>query len=98
MLFNRQMIEEAPLQAYLSAVVFAPMTSMTRQNYSHELPEWLCRLPKARENWGKEILTMDSGPPDVRAIAFSPDDWLIASTSQDNVRLWSVNTGAAYST
>jgi hypothetical protein len=49
-LSNQHMIEEAPLQAYVSALVFAPTKSMIRQALSYELPRWLTRLSMTRDD------------------------------------------------
>ncbi len=86
--FNRHMIEEAPLQVYLSAIVFAPSGSMMRQNFVRELPGWLSQLPIVSDDWGDEFLMPEGHEYKVEAVVFSPDGSLIASASSDTkVRL-----------
>ncbi len=38
-LAHQDTIEEAPLQAYVSALVFSPTQSLTRKLFSHEEPK-----------------------------------------------------------
>jgi WD40 repeat protein len=77
------MIEEAPLQLYHSAIVFAPSRSMVRQKFMDEIPRWLSRLPATHDNWREEVLIIEGHSGWVDAVAFSPDGLLIASPSDD---------------
>ncbi len=87
-LSNRRMIEEAPLQVYLSALAFAPTRSVIRQAYKFELPRWLTQLPKMQDDWGQEWFTLEEHSDNVAAVAFSPRKRLFASGSGDTtVRL-----------
>ena len=45
-LYNRSIIEEAPLQAYCSALVFAPEGSLVRNQFENQIPGWISKLPK----------------------------------------------------
>jgi WD40 repeat protein len=90
------MIEEVPLQLYLSALIFAPSSSLVGETYSHELPTWLCRCPAKKSGWDDDLVTLEGHSGAVKKVTFSPDSSLIASESSDGtVRLWNANTGAA---
>jgi hypothetical protein len=50
-LFNRSVIEQAPLQLYSSALVFAPERSLIRREFGADIPAWIQRKPKVQTNW-----------------------------------------------
>jgi WD40 repeat protein len=64
-------IEVAPLQIYYSALVFSPTQSTVRKRFAHELPSWICRLPKVEADWDCCIRTLDR--PELYDLIFSPD-------------------------
>ena len=98
-LSNRAIIEEAPLQTYVSALVFSPTESLTRKRYSNQLPAWLVRQPTVQEHWGNSVQTLEGHESSVSAIAFSPDGKYLATGSYDRkLRLWDPATGALHST
>jgi hypothetical protein len=57
-LVNRHMIGEAPLQAYVSALAFAPSKSMIWRAYENELPQWLTQPLNVHDNWSDEIISL----------------------------------------
>ncbi|KAK3304826.1 uncharacterized protein B0T15DRAFT_537707 [Chaetomium strumarium] len=91
---HSSIIEEAPLQAYCSALVFSPEASIIRRLHMRHLPKWIVRAPALSEAWTVHLQTL-SHPSAVKAIAFSPDGRLIVSGSDDStVRVWDAATGA----
>ncbi len=95
-LYNRRIIEEASLQNYCSAILFAPTKSIIRKTFFERLPQWLCQIPIIQESWSQELLSLEGHTAEVRGALFSPHGELLASYSDDStVRLWDVKTGAA---
>ncbi|KAN0075115.1 WD40 repeat-like protein [Elaphomyces granulatus] len=93
-LFNRSMIEEAPLQLYYSALVFAPRMSIVRCLYDNQISKWAHRVPTVEKNWSslEQILTGHSA--EVMSVAFSPDSKKVVSGSEDStMRVWDITTG-----
>ena len=81
-LYNRSIIERAPLQVYASALVFSPGMSLIRRQFSNQFPPWIKRLPVVEEDWNSslQILEGHSGPID--AVAFSLDGQFLVSEAR----------------
>lgn len=50
-LYNRLIIEQAPLQAYCSALVFALEKSIVLENFKRYIPSWIQREPRVETHW-----------------------------------------------
>ena len=60
-LYNRGIIENAPLQVYASALVFSPTVSRIRTLFQHEWPSWINTFPLVEMNWSPCLQTLEIG-------------------------------------
>ncbi|KAH7357337.1 putative WD-repeat protein [Pyrenochaeta sp. MPI-SDFR-AT-0127] len=98
-LYNRAVIEQAPLQVYCSALVFTPAMSIVKRQFAEEVPRWIKRLPQVGGEWSALLQTLEAHTGSVYAVAFSPNSEVLASASADStVKLWDVRTGAVFQT
>ncbi|KAH8764490.1 hypothetical protein BGZ57DRAFT_722808, partial [Hyaloscypha finlandica] len=98
-IYNRSVIEQAPLQSYCSALIFAPEKSIIREIFEKYIPTWIQRKPKVQAHWSAALQVFEGHSFYVTSVAFSPDDTQVVSGSRDNtVRLWDTVTGAPLQT
>ncbi|KAG4432782.1 hypothetical protein IFR05_011734 [Cadophora sp. M221] len=90
----RSIIEQAPLQAYCSALIFTPETSIIRKTFEACIPSWIKRTPRVETHWNAMLQTLEGHTDYVSSVAFSPDGKQIVSGSRDQtVRRWDAATG-----
>ncbi|EPQ54783.1 hypothetical protein GLOTRDRAFT_42827 [Gloeophyllum trabeum ATCC 11539] len=78
---------------YLSAMPFAPSTSLVAQNYQASLVKALTVTEGKLNKWPAQQMAIHTQSV-VHSLAFSPDGRCIASGSWDNtVRVWNAQTG-----
>ncbi|KAM0130858.1 hypothetical protein ACHAO1_007639 [Botrytis cinerea] len=102
-LYSRSIVEKAPLQAYCSALVFAPQKSIVRTTFEKDIPSWIKQKPTVEPYWNAILQTLEGHTSPVYSIAFSLSGKQVVSGSGDNtvvsgsgdntVRLWDTATG-----
>ncbi|KAK6831768.1 hypothetical protein RU639_003000 [Aspergillus parasiticus] len=93
MITFRSEMEQAPLQIYVSALLFAPKRSLVRGYFGKEIPKWIKKRPNIPDHWGPFVHTIQGHSDDVLCVRCSPDGKLVASASSDRtIRLWDVST------
>ncbi|KAL8646494.1 MAG: hypothetical protein Q9210_006113 [Variospora velana] len=94
---NRALLEEAPLQAYVSALVFSPSESLIRNCYLDQQPSWLKQHPTVERRWGNCVQMVEQKGY-VSSITFSPNGkYIAAGSSKGHIQLSDAATGALHS-
>ncbi|CAH0048128.1 unnamed protein product [Clonostachys solani] len=98
-LSNKRVIEMAPLQTYVSALVFSPTKSLVREFFKKEEPDWIKLVPNPGSDWDSCLQTLEGHNTWVCSIAVSPDGQQLASASDSSeVKVWNIATGACVQT
>jgi len=71
-------IEQAPLQAYTSTLVFAPAASLINRYFKAESPDWINTKPGVDADWNTCVQTLEGHSFFVYSVAFSPDGQRLA--------------------
>jgi WD40 repeat protein len=82
-LYNRYIIENAPLQVYASALIFSLTMSRMRILFQNEIPSWISTSPLVDENWSPCLQTLEGHTYSVNSVMFSRDGRRLASGSDD---------------
>lgn len=86
-------IEETPLQIYVSALLFAPQKSVVRGQFETEIPSWICQRPIVADDWSPFIQIIPNYFMDgIIDIKFSPDSKLMVVIISSNCQVWETST------
>ena len=92
-------IENSPLQAYASALVFSPERSLIRGLFKEEELKWMTIKPGVGDQWSACLQTLEGHSDFVSSIAFSHDSAQLASASDDEtVKVWDASSGECLQT
>lgn len=87
-------IEKAPLQAYLSALIFSPACSLTRMLFKSKEPGWIVQKPRVEQNWNSCLATLMGDLDEVGSVGFSPDgQHIVSGSSSGIIKIWDAESG-----
>jgi hypothetical protein len=58
-MYHKWAIENSPLQAYASALVFNPARSLTKALFIEEEPKWITITPAMGDKWSACLQTLE---------------------------------------
>ncbi|KAF3262392.1 hypothetical protein TWF192_007066 [Orbilia oligospora] len=88
-----QSIDEAPLQIYSSALIFAPKANVIRKIFQNCIPKWISRWPEPPEQ-RTATLKLELDARYSSTLAFSPDGRFLASRGVSHlISVWDTRTG-----
>ncbi|OCK89247.1 HET-domain-containing protein [Cenococcum geophilum 1.58] len=80
-MYHIQAIQNSPLQAYASALIFSPDRSLIRSYFKGEEPKWISIKPAIGDQWSACLQTLEGHSDWVWSVAFSHDSARLASAS-----------------
>ncbi|XTI86758.1 hypothetical protein V2W45_1509518, partial [Cenococcum geophilum] len=98
-MYHKQAIQISPLQAYASALIFSPASSLIRRHFKKEEPEWITIKPNIGDKWSACLQTLEGHSGSINSVAFSRDSTRLASASDDRtVKIWDASSGECLQT
>lgn len=96
---NKWIIENAPLQVYISSLLFSPARSLVQNLFGNTELDWCLTKPNVDTDWSLCLQTFEGHCNGVMSVAFSPDGQFLASASYDHtVKIWEPVTGRCLQT
>lgn len=93
--YNRTLIENTPLQLYVSALTFCPLQSKMRMWYEGQMRFWIRSPPQVETSWPLFLNMRMRHTKEVKSLAYSPDGTELASASVDHtIRIWDTEDGS----
>ncbi|KAK5988173.1 Vegetative incompatibility protein HET-E-1 [Cladobotryum mycophilum] len=94
-LANITILDKAPLQIYVSALVFAPQQSIIRKTFQKSIPAWIVTVPIVSLDFDPCITTFEAKSKNLTLEGLSFDGKRIASVSLKNdFKIWDAETTA----
>ncbi|KAI9767962.1 MAG: hypothetical protein M1840_005274 [Geoglossum simile] len=98
-MYHKWAIENSPLQAYASALLFSPARSPIKGLFKEEEPTWITVKPCMEDKWSACLQTLEGHSDWVRSVAFSHNSAWLASGSYDrSVKIWDASSGECLQT
>ncbi|KAF4996280.1 hypothetical protein FDECE_12524 [Fusarium decemcellulare] len=103
----RHIIETAPLQLYVSALLFSPSQSQIKGLFSHELPQWIRSSASVTDDWDTSVRRLEEHTSlvfsvaisdDGQSLEFSPSNNSLAIYTGSKIEIWDVRTGTPVQT
>lgn len=82
-MYYKRPIETSPLQAYVSPLVFSPGSSLVRELFSQEEPQWIIAKPSMTNGWSLCIQTLEGHRSCVTSLTYSRNGIRLASALWD---------------
>jgi WD40 repeat protein len=93
-MYHKQAIENHPLQAYTSALMFSPASSLIRRYFKNEEPKNIAIRLAIRDKRDVCLQTLEGHSNCVSSVAFSHDSTRLISVSYDKtIKIWDVSSG-----
>ncbi|KAF2259726.1 WD40 repeat-like protein [Lojkania enalia] len=92
-MYHRGAIENSPLQAYMSALMFSPTRSLIRDLFKREEPGWITIRPDMRDGWSACLQTLEGHSGYISSVAFSHDSAWLASDHDKMAKIWDASSG-----
>ncbi|KAH0553451.1 hypothetical protein GP486_006481, partial [Trichoglossum hirsutum] len=98
-MYYKWTIENSPLQAYASALVFSPARSLIRGIFKEEEPKCITIKPAIRDKWSACLQTLEGHSDSVTSVTFSHDSaWLASGSGDRTVKIWNASSGECLQT
>ena len=96
LLYNRSIIEKAPLQTYYAALLFSPEQSIVRNSFKSHISHSMRQLSKPDLVWNSELQLLETDEEEP-FIAFAPDSpYLATSAEGGTIQLWHTTSGVCF--
>uniref|UniRef100_A0A0B7K7Z8 Uncharacterized protein n=1 Tax=Bionectria ochroleuca TaxID=29856 RepID=A0A0B7K7Z8_BIOOC len=89
----RHAFELAPLQVYVSALIFSPTSSVVKGLYQTDQPAWINLNSEPPSDWDTCTQILEGKNTLFDAIALAPDGHTLASLSDNQLKLWDTEKG-----
>ncbi|RGP76562.1 wd40 repeat [Fusarium longipes] len=90
---NSKSISQAPLQTYVSALIFSPLESIVRMKFLNLVPSWIMHFPDIKQNWDQEIMAFSGPPNEATDFVTSKDGKILVAAHHNMTKVWDLTTG-----
>src|SRR2546423_1082029 len=98
-MYHKRAIENSPLQAYASALLFSPARSLIRCLFKEEEPKLIAIKPTMRDEWSACLQTLEGHSLVGRSVAFSRGSARVEAAKYDStITIWNADSGECLQT